>query len=93
MTRALVLIAMAFALSGCVESRATQLARCEMEARKHQNDEISRYAFTNLCMRGKGYQRADNCWNRYDTGEDAKCFYSVNQVARAFDALGDTIGR
>ncbi|MFD1476883.1 entry exclusion lipoprotein TrbK [Ancylobacter polymorphus] len=93
MTRQLLMVVMAVALAGCVESRGTQLAQCEMEARKHQNDEISRYAFTNLCMRSKGYQRADNCWNRYDAGEDAKCFHSANQIARAFDAIGDAIGR
>lgn len=93
MTRAILLVAIAASLAGCVESRGTQLAQCEMEARKHQNDEISRYAFTNLCMRSKGFQRAENCWNRHDASEDAKCFHSANKVARVFDVLGDAIGR
>jgi entry exclusion lipoprotein TrbK len=93
MTRALLFVVIAAALAGCVESRGTTLARCKLGAMKHADDNLGQLAYTNVCMRAQGYERRANCWQPYDMAEDAKCFSSANKVARAFDALGDAIGR
>ena len=93
MMRALLIIAGAAALAGCVESRATTLARCKLDAMKQASDNLGQLSFTNVCMRATGYRRNENCWQPYDTDEDAKYFSSANQIARAFDGLGDIIGR
>ncbi|TSJ60939.1 entry exclusion lipoprotein TrbK [Starkeya sp. 3C] len=93
MIRTILLIIMAIFLSGCIESRGTTLAQCQLDAMKQARDNLEQLRFTNVCMRAKGYLRIENCWKPYDINEDAKCFASANQLAQALDTLRDTLGR